>query len=84
MAKVVIYTKPFCPYCARAEALLTKKGVDYEEIVASIDPEKREEMRQRSGRMTYPQIFIGETHVGGFDDLDALERDGKLDDLLAG
>lgn len=84
MAKVVIYTKPFCPYCARAEALLTKKGVDYEEIVASIDPDKREEMRQRSGRMTYPQIFIGETHVGGFDDLDALERDGKLDDLLAG
>ena len=84
MAKVVIYTKPFCPYCARAESLLKAKGVDFEEIIASMDPEKREEMRQRSGRMTYPQIFIGETHVVGFDDLDALERDGKLDTLLAG
>lgn len=83
MPKVVIYTKPFCPYCARAEALLSKKGVDYEEIVASMDPELREEMRQRSGRMTYPQIFIGDHHVGGFDDLYALERDGKLDALLA-
>lgn len=84
MAKVVIYTKPFCPYCARAESLLKSKGAAYEEIVASMDPEKREEMRQRSGRLTYPQIFIGETHVGGFDDLDALERAGKLDALLAG
>lgn len=83
MPKVVIYTKPFCPYCARAESLLTKKGVDYEEIVASIDPDLREEMRQRSGRMTYPQIFIGDHHVGGFDDLAALEADGKLDALLA-
>ena len=83
MAKVVIYTKPFCPYCARAEALLAKKGVDYEEIVASIDPEKREEMRQRSGRLTYPQIFIGDQHVGGSDDLAALEAEGKLDALLA-
>ena len=83
MPKVVIYTKPFCPYCARAEALLSRKGVDYEEIVASMDPEKREEMRQRSGRMTYPQIFIGDHHVGGCDDLFALEHDGKLDALLA-
>jgi glutaredoxin 3 len=81
--KVVIYTKPFCPYCARAEALLSKKGVDYEEIVASMDPEKREEMRQKSGRMTYPQIFIGDRHVGGFDDLYALDRAGELDALLA-
>ena len=83
MPKVVIYTKPFCPYCARAEALLSKKGVDYEEIVASMDPEKREEMRQRSGRMTYPQIFIGDRHVGGCDDLHELDRAGKLDELLA-
>ena len=83
MAKVVIYTKPFCPYCARAESLLKAKGAAYEEVVASMDPERREEMRQRSGRMTYPQIFIGEIHVGGFDDLDALERAGKLDALLA-
>lgn len=83
MPKVVIYTKPFCPYCARAEALLSKKGVDYEEIIASMDPEKREEMRQRSGRMTYPQIFIGDRHIGGFDDLYALDRAGELDALLA-
>ncbi|WP_296820790.1 glutaredoxin 3 [Brevundimonas sp.] len=83
MPKVVIYTKPFCPYCSRAEALLQRKGVDYEEIVASIDPEKREEMRQRSGRMTYPQIFIGDRHVGGCDDLHELERAGKVDELLA-
>lgn len=84
LAKVVIYTKPFCPYCARAENLLKNKGVAFEEIVASMDPEKREEMRQRSGRLTYPQIFIGETHIGGFDDLAALEAAGKLDPLLAG
>ena len=83
MPKVVIYTKPFCPYCARAEALLSRKGVDYEEIVASMDPEKREEMRQRSGRMTYPQIFIGDRHIGGFDDRYALDRGGELDALLA-
>lgn len=83
MPKVVIYTKPFCPYCARAEALLARKGVDYEEIVASMDPDLREEMRQRSGRMTYPQIFIGDHHVGGCDDLHALEAAGKLDALLA-
>jgi len=83
LPKVVIYTKPFCPYCARAENLLKNKGVAFEEIVASMDPERREEMRQRSGRMTYPQIFVGEHHVGGFDDLAALERDGKLDALLA-
>lgn len=83
MAKVVIYTKPFCPYCSRAEALLARKGVDYEEIVASIDPDKREEMRQRSGRMTYPQIFIGDQHVGGCDDLHDLEAQGRLDALLA-
>lgn len=83
MPKVVIYTKPFCPYCARAEALLARKGVDYEEIVASMDPELREEMRRKSGRMTYPQIFIGDHHVGGCDDLFALEQDGKLDALLA-
>lgn len=83
MPKVVIYTKPFCPYCARAEALLARKGVDYEEIVASMDPDKREEMRRRSGRMTYPQIFIGDTHVGGSDELHALDAGGRLDALLA-
>ncbi len=84
MAEVVIYTKPFCPYCARAEALLRNKGVEYTEIVASMDMEKKREMMERSGRTTFPQIFIGGTHVGGFDDLNALERAGKLDALLAG
>jgi glutaredoxin 3 len=79
----VIYTKPFCPYCVRAIALLEKKGVRFEEIVASVDPEKRKEMMDRSGRATYPQIFIGDTHVGGCDDLHALEAEGGLDKLLA-
>ena len=84
MPDVVIYTKPGCPYCAMAEALLAKKGVDYTEIVASNDAKKKQEMIQRSGgRMTFPQIFIGERHVGGSDDLHALERKGELDALLA-
>jgi glutaredoxin 3 len=78
----VIYTKPSCPYCVRAQALLQRKGVSYEEIVASADPELREEMIRRSGRMTYPQIFIGDKHVGGCDDLYDLERAGELDPLL--
>ncbi len=84
MQFVVIYTKPFCPYCSRAEALLQRKGVEYQEIVASIDPEKRQEMIQRSGRSTYPQIFIGDRHVGGCDDLHALEARGELDKWLNG
>lgn len=83
MSRVLIYTKPFCPYCERAVALLQRKGVDFEEVVASMDAEKRREMQERSGRMTYPQIFIGEQHVGGCDDLLALDRDGKLDPMLA-
>ena len=84
MPPVTIYTKPFCPYCARAEALLTKKGVKYEEIVAAMDPEKKAEMVKRSnGRTTYPQVFIGDRHVGGSDDLAALEAKGELDTLLA-
>lgn len=81
-AKVVVYTKPFCPYCERAMALLNRKGVAFEEIVASVDPEKKAEMQQRSGRATYPQIFVGDTHVGGCDDLHALEAKGGLDPLL--
>ena len=84
MPPVTIYTKPFCPYCARAENLLKKKGVAYEEIVAAVEPGKRAEMVKRSGgRSTYPQIFIGERHVGGCDDLMALEARGELDALLA-
>jgi glutaredoxin 3 len=80
---VVIYTKPFCPYCARAEALLKSKNVAYEEIVAAMDAGKRQEMRERSGgRTTYPQIFIGDHHIGGCDDLMAAEASGELDRLL--
>ncbi|MBP6877773.1 MAG: glutaredoxin 3 [Phenylobacterium sp.] len=84
MAEVTIYTKPYCPYCIRAVSLLEKKGVAFEEIEASSDPEKRQEMVQRAnGRATFPQIFIGERHIGGCDDMMALEYDGKLDALLA-
>jgi glutaredoxin 3 len=82
MAHVTIYTKPYCPYCHRAVDLLEKKGVDFTEIEAAFDPERRAEMIQRSGRATFPQIFVGETHIGGCDDMMALERAGKLDPLL--
>lgn len=82
MANVTIYTKPYCPYCIRALDLLEKKGVDFIEIEAAFDPEKRQEMNQRSGRNTFPQIFIGERHIGGCDDMMALERAGELDALL--
>ncbi len=82
MTAVTIYTKPFCPYCTRAIGLLRQKGVNYQEIEAGMDPALRQEMMQRSGRSTYPQIFIGGKHVGGCDDIMALERDGKLDAML--
>ena len=84
MAQVTIYTKPDCPYCIGAVSLLEKKGVEFTEIEAAFEPEKRQEMIQRSnGRATFPQIFIGDQHVGGCDDMMALEYDGKLDALLA-
>jgi len=84
LADVVIYTKPGCPYCYSALALLKKKGVDYTEIVASNDPEKKAEMVERSGgKATFPQIFIDGKHVGGSDDIHALDRRGALDPLLA-
>jgi len=84
MADIVIYTKPGCPYCASALSLLTKKGVDYTEIVASNDPAKKAEMVEKSGgKATFPQIFINGTHVGGCDDIQALDRKGGLDPLLA-
>ena len=83
MAHVTIYTRPFCGYCARALGLLTQKGVDFTEIEAGMDPAKRKEMIDRSGGSTYPQIFIGETHIGGCDQLMALDRKGDLDALLA-
>ena len=82
MPQVTIYTKSYCPYCVRAVALLEEKGVAFTEIEAGFDPEKKQEMIQRSGRMTFPQIFIGDQHIGGCDDMMALERAGKLDPLL--
>lgn len=84
MAKVRIYTTPICPYCVRAKALLTRKGVPYEEIDVYMDPTARDEMLEKScGARTVPQIFIGDHHVGGCDQLYELDRDGKLDPLLA-
>jgi glutaredoxin 3 len=84
MPPVEIYTTRFCPYCVAAKALLSRKGVAFNEIDVSTDWGRRDEMIKRAnGRMTVPQIFIGGTHVGGSDDLRALERAGKLDPLLA-
>jgi glutaredoxin 3 len=83
MARVEIYTKFMCPYCARAKKLLESKGVDYEETEISMGGARREEMIQRSdGRTTVPQIFIDGRHIGGSDDLAELERNGRLDPLL--
>ncbi|MEY4707835.1 MAG: glutaredoxin 3 [Pseudomonadota bacterium] len=84
MKTVRIYTTPFCPYCVRAKSLLKKKGAPFEEIDVMMDQKAREEMQANSGgARTVPQIFIGHTHVGGCDELYVLERDGKLDGLLA-
>lgn len=84
MAIVEIYTKTFCPYCWRAKHLLDSKGIEYREISVDLGGERRAEMIERArGRMTVPQIFIGDRHIGGCDDLVALERDGKLDGLIA-
>lgn len=83
MKKVEIYTTQWCPYCHAAKSLLDEKGVNYEEVDAD-DPEVRMAMVQRAnGRRTVPQIFVGETHVGGYDDMAALDRRGQLDPLLA-
>ncbi|HEU5137631.1 MAG TPA: glutaredoxin 3 [Steroidobacteraceae bacterium] len=79
---VVMYTTSWCPYCERARRLLAAKDVTVEEIDVESAPEKRAEMRNRSGRSSVPQIFIGDQHVGGSDDLHALEEAGKLDALL--
>jgi len=81
---IEIYTKAFCPYCSRAKALLEAKGVQYREISVDFGGELREQMIQRArGRTTVPQIFIREHHVGGCDDLFALDRTGRLDDLIS-
>ena len=85
MVRVVMYCTATCPYCQSAERLLNDKGVrDIEKIRVDLEPARREEMTQRSGRRTVPQIWIGEAHVGGCDDLYALERAGRLDGMLAG
>ena len=81
-AAVVMYTTSWCPYCERVRRLLATKNVTIEEIDIEAAPEKRAEMQNRSGRRTVPQIFIGDHHVGGSDDLQALESSGKLDGLL--
>lgn len=84
MSQVTIYTKPYCPYCVRAVELLETKGVAFDEVEAAFDPDKRQEMIQRAGgRATFPQIFIDDRHIGGCDDIMALDRAGKLDAMLA-
>lgn len=82
MAKVVIYTTPYCPYCVRAKALLSNKGVVFEEHRVDTDPQLRAEMVRKSGRQTVPQIFINDKPIGGCDDLYALEHANALDTLL--
>jgi glutaredoxin 3 len=82
MAEIVVYSSAWCPYCVRAKQLLDKKGVKYEEISVDGNPAIRAEMTRKAGRTSVPQIWIGQTHVGGCDDLYALERAGKLDALL--
>ena len=85
MPKVEIYSKMFCPYCVRAKRLLTEKGVSFQEYDITLGGPQRAEMIQRAhGCTTVPQIFIGDAHIGGSDELAALERAGKLDPLLAG
>ena len=84
MPKVTIYTTQICPYCAMAKRLLSRKGVAFDEIDVGNKPALRAEMEEKSGRYTVPQIWIGKTHVGGCDDLHALDSAGGLDPLLAG
>lgn len=82
--RILVYSTPFCGYCAAAKRLLTSKGAEYAEIDVMMDPERRQEMLAKSnGRRTVPQIFIDGRHIGGFDDLNALDKAGELDALLA-
>jgi glutaredoxin 3 len=84
-AHVLMYSTGVCPYCVMAERLLKAKGVDdIEKVRIDLDPEQRSQMMEKTGRRTVPQIYIGDTHVGGFDDLTALDRAGKLEPLLRG
>ena len=84
MPKITVYATGWCPYCDMARRLLEQKGQTWDEIDVDAEPARRGEMMQRSGRRTVPQIWIGEQHVGGYDELEALERAGRLDALLAG
>lgn len=81
--KALMYTTAVCPYCQMAERLLNSKGVEIEKVRVDLEPARRAEMMEKTGRRTVPQIYIGETHVGGYDDLAALDRAGKLDPLLS-
>ncbi len=84
MAKVLMYSTAVCPFCVRAEQLLKRKGVtEIEKVRVDLEPEQRMAMMERTGRRTVPQIYIGETYVGGYDELSALDHAGKLDPLLA-
>ncbi len=83
MKKVLVYSTRVCPFCVMAKRLLSSKGVSYEDVAVDSDEARRAEMMQRTGRRTVPQIFIGETHVGGFQELSALEHQGQLDPLLS-
>lgn len=80
--KIEMYTKSTCPFCTAAARLLRSKGAEWTEIDLNAEPDRRKEMIERSGQRTVPQIFIGEDHVGGFDDLDALDQEGALDRML--
>ncbi|MBX9586473.1 MAG: glutaredoxin 3 [Gammaproteobacteria bacterium] len=84
MSNVVVYSSANCPYCVRAKELLAKKGIEFQEIRVDLDPKEREIMMERSGRRTVPQIFIDDQHIGGCDDLYALDKSGELTKLLSG
>ena len=83
MARVRMYTTAVCPFCQMAERLLQSKGAEIDKVRVDLDPSERAAMMEKTGRRTVPQIYIGDTHVGGYDDLAALDRAGKLDPLLA-
>ena len=81
--RVTMYATGYCPYCTMAERLLRAKGVEIDKIRVDLEPQRRQEMMERTQRRTVPQIYVGDVHVGGYDDLSALDRAGELDPLLA-
>jgi glutaredoxin 3 len=83
MSRILMYTTKWCPFCTMAKRLLSAKGVAVDEVAVDVDPVRRAEMMERTGRRTVPQIFIGEKHVGGFEEIAALDHKGELDPLLA-